>query len=671
MMKLKNKLLSILCSEKSQSIYNIQKIFLAFILIIGFESVQAQENQYSRPDWFFGVAGGANLNFYRGTTQQLTNDLTVLSPFNNGYGTGLFLAPSIEYHKPNTAWGFLFQSGFDSRRGTFNQVEANACNCPQDLKTNLSYITIEPSVRFAPFKGNFYLYGGPRLAFNIQNSFTYQLGINPNNPNQNPVDAVEGEFSETEKTILSMQIGMGYDIPLSTQKNKMQWVMSPFVAYQPYFNQDPRSIESWTIATLRAGVVLKFGRGKLISAVPVANKFTFVINSPDNTVAVANVRETFPLRNYVFFDLGSNEIPDRYVKLRRNQVKSFKENQLDTYKPKSLSGRSERSLSVYYNILNILGDRMQKNQSATINLVGSSETGAEDGRLMAESVKKYLVDVFQIDRSRISVEGLDKPKIPSLRPDGVLELDLLRAGERRVSIESTSPSLLMEFQSGPNTPFREVEIAPLTVAPESSYLTLNVKGADVAFTNWRVEVKGSDGKIQKFGPYTQDEVKIPGSSILGTKDQGDYKIKLIGTTPDGRQVTEEQSSRLTLWKPSTQAESMRFSVIYEFNSSDAIKIYEKYLTEVVTAKIPKNGNVVINGYTDSIGEEKNNTELSLARANDVKAILQKSLMKNGRNDVTFTVNGNGENPDLQPFGNALPEERFYNRTVVIDIKPSK
>ena len=670
-MKFKNKLSNRFCKAQSNFNFNIQKILVVVIFLIGFQSVVAQDVQYTRPSWYFGVAGGANMNFYRGTTQQLTSNLTVLTPFNNGYGTGLFLAPSLEYHKPNTAWGFLFQAGLDSRRGIFNQVKANPCNCPQDLKTNLSYITIEPSLRVAPFKGNFYLYGGPRLAFNIENSFTYQLGTNPDVPNQTLPSEVKGEFSDTKNTLITMQIGMGYDIPLSSQSNKMQWVLSPFVAYHPYFNQNPRTIESLTVATLRAGVTLKFGRGTLIDPNPVDNKFTFDINSPDNTVEFANVRETFPLRNYVFFDLGSNAIPNRYVQLKKNQVKDFKENQLDAYKPKNLSGRSDRSMTVYYNILNILGDRMQKNPTATITLVGSSETGAEDGRLMAESVKQYLVNMFEIDGARISIEGRDKPKIPSIRPDGILELDLLRAGERRVAIESSSPDLLMEFQSGPSAPLREVEIAPLTVAPESSYLTLNVKGAQIAFTNWRVEVKDKKGKVQKFGPYTQEEVKIPGSAVLGTKDQGDYNIMLIGTTPDGRVITEEEMSHLTLWKPSKKAESMRFSVIYEFNSSDAISIYDKYLTEVVAPKIPKNATVIINGYTDSIGEEANNVNLSLARANDVKAILQKSTSQKGRNDVTFVVNGNGENPTLQPFGNTLPEERSYNRTVVIDIKAAK
>jgi hypothetical protein len=36
-------------------------------------SVQAQETievKYSKPSWYFGVAGGANFNFYRGSTQQ-------------------------------------------------------------------------------------------------------------------------------------------------------------------------------------------------------------------------------------------------------------------------------------------------------------------------------------------------------------------------------------------------------------------------------------------------------------------------------------------------------------------------------------------------------------------------------------------------------------------------
>jgi hypothetical protein len=45
--------------------------------------------------------------------------------------------------------------------------------------------------------------------------------------------------------------------------------------------------------------------------------------------------EIFPLRNYVFFfNEGSSEIPNRYVSLTKNQVKDFKEDQLETFAKK-------------------------------------------------------------------------------------------------------------------------------------------------------------------------------------------------------------------------------------------------------------------------------------------------------------------------------------------------
>jgi hypothetical protein len=111
-------------------------------------------------------------------------------------------------------------------------------DCPADLSTDLSYITVEPSLRFAPFKSNFYLYGGPRLAF-LDKSFTYQLGINPAYPDQ--TTAVKVILIKSKK-IISMQIG--YDIPLSTDANKTQ-LYYLFVSFQPYFGQNPRSTETW------------------------------------------------------------------------------------------------------------------------------------------------------------------------------------------------------------------------------------------------------------------------------------------------------------------------------------------------------------------------------------------------------------------------------------------
>jgi hypothetical protein len=102
-----------------------------------------------------------------------------------------------------------------------------------------------------------------------------------------------------------------------------------------------------------------------------------------------------------------------------------------------------------------------KNPNATISLVGSSEQGPADGLAMSESIKTYLVDVFAINPSRISTKGQSKPNIPSEQPGGTLELALLREGDRRVSIESNSPSLLMEFQSGDGAQLKPVKLLHL------------------------------------------------------------------------------------------------------------------------------------------------------------------------------------------------------------------
>lgn len=654
----------------------------AFILAAGQSPLQAQEAPeatYTQPSWRFGVAGGANFNFFEGTTQELTNDFMVPTAFGDGQGIGLFAAPVIEFHRPGSMLGFMLQAGYDNRKGAWDQVRT-PCNCPADLETGLSYITVEPSIRLAPFKSNFYIYGGPRLAFNIDKSFNYQQGISPDYPNTPARPDESGDFSEMNKSVISMQIGAGYDIPLSAETIQNKVMLSPFVAFHPYFGQDPRSIESWNLTTVRAGIALKFGRGREIPVkeevyVPVIGvaepDVTFAVNAPKNVPVERRVRETFPVRNYVFFNEGSDEIPNRYVLLRKDQVKDFSEDQLEVFTPKELTGRSKRQMTVYYNVLNILGDRMVQYPNTSVTMTGSSREGVQDGKAMAESTKKYLTEVFEIAPARIQTEGRLKPVTPSEQPGGQLELALLREEDRRVSVSSGSPELLMEFRSGNDVPLKPVEINGVQEAPIDSYTTFNVSGADTAFSSWSVKMEDKQGKVQKFGPYTQESVSIPGKTILGTNPEGKYKITMVGQTESGKQIKKETTANLVLWTPPVTDEMMRFSVIYEFNNAEAIAMYDKYLTEVVTPKVPENGTVIIHGHTDIIGGEKINLKLSTERANDVKGIMEKALASVNRTDVTFEVHGFGEDENLATFNNKFPEERFYNRTVIIDIIPEK
>jgi outer membrane protein OmpA-like peptidoglycan-associated protein len=212
-----------------------------------------------------------------------------------------------------------------------------------------------------------------------------------------------------------------------------------------------------------------------------------------------------------------------------------------------------------------------------------------------------------------------------------------------------------------------LEVAALQEAPIESYVVFDVKGANEAFSVWSIQVMDESGKVQSFGPYTQESVSLSSKSILGDRPEGDYKITMTGQTKSGQAVSKETTAHIVLWAPAKIEDGVRYSIIFEFNESKAISIYEKYLSDVVAPKIPVNGTVIIQGHADIIGDDAYNLKLSQARANEVKSILENALAKSGRTDVKFQVNGYGEDTNHSPFNNKFPEERFYNRTVIIDI----
>jgi hypothetical protein len=58
---------------------------------------------------------------------------------------------------------------------------------------------------------------------------------------------------------------------------------------------------------------------------------------PSNVPAESRYNEIFPLRNYVYFNAGSTEIPNRYVQLTQGQSKEDQ----PVFAPKNLSDRSK------------------------------------------------------------------------------------------------------------------------------------------------------------------------------------------------------------------------------------------------------------------------------------------------------------------------------------------
>jgi outer membrane protein OmpA-like peptidoglycan-associated protein len=224
---------------------------------------------------------------------------------------------------------------------------------------------------------------------------------------------------------------------------------------------------------------------------------------------------------------------------------------------------------------------------------------------------------------------------------------------------------------GSTSPFlKPVQIIAVQQDPLDSHVIFTAGGANELFNFWSVNVTDEQGNAQHYGPYTTDQASVSGKTILGNKAQGNYKIVMVGETKSGHSVQKESTVSLTKTGDAKQ-EGLRYSILFDFDKSKSITAYENFLTEVVTPLISENSTVIIHGHTDIIGDEKYNRSLSHERAMGAQQTIEKALSNTGKKGVTFETYGFGEDSGMAPFENGLPEERFYNRTVIIDILPGK
>ncbi|HSO61223.1 MAG TPA: OmpA family protein [Desulfobacterales bacterium] len=378
---------------------------------------------------------------------------------------------------------------------------------------------------------------------------------------------------------------------------------------------------------------------------------------PDTvTVEEITIRDSSPLLNYVYFDTGRAEIPNRYV--RFNDAAEHR-----TFDEQALKGTLEK----YYQVLNIIGRRAAGRPQARLRITGcNSNWGEEKGktelsRRRAEAVRAYLQAVWGIEPARMVVDARDLPAVASAGniPEG-------RAENQRVEITSDDPAILDTVQSTFVEAVSDTDRFRITPQIETA----------LGLKEWRIEMAGDGKPLEALSGMGA----LASSYVLALKDLGLLNIgnyQTITAAVDvsdakGQTFRAEDSTRVRLIRREERlAQKEGYKVVeqyalilFDFDRAE-IKDRNRAVLDRIGGRMREvpTAAVTIVGHTDSIGKVDYNVALSKKRA---QAAYE--LILGGGIPARDGITHDGRGPADPLFDNDLPEGRAFNRTVTVRLE---
>jgi outer membrane protein OmpA-like peptidoglycan-associated protein len=693
-------------------------LYLVFICcVIGLYSQEnsnekkfADESYSPRPS--MGFFGGAGLNMHFSGFKEIPGfDNTNREGFDAGvgfgYNFGLFYSFPILDNLEVSIRGvyaskganlsvvqdYKVSSGLDKIVGV--KGEAIDGQFESFIETNIFTAGLEPILQYKA-SDQFRIGAGIRLAYMISGDFrqyeeivspSYGLLVDPETGQKGRrLERGSDDLTNVEeigKFDLGLVLQTSYDMPLNKDNTLF---LVPEVRYTlGLISLHPD--ETWTLNQLAGGIGLRYSPRELIPPPPppkpkkipppppppplpppppppveptldaVIAAFAVEKDGSETDVTTIVVEEFLrnrihPILSYVFFDEDSKDLPARYIRLTDDEKAKFSFKKfLDV-----------KTMDVYYQVLNIVGKRMQVYPNTNIKLLGCNSNQEKEknnrtlSKLRAETVRDYLISEWKIDADRISVESRNLPKIPSNpnAPDGIEE-------NRRVEIIPSNelifePMNIQDIERRSNPPhlrFKPKINTPMGV--QSWQLVTSQKGRSIKV--WRG--KGNIPEVIDWNLITEDDMEF-----MPKLDQPlEYKLIVVDndnkTWESGVQImdVEQITIETKLFEELNDMEIDEFSIIgFGYNKSN-LSTQNKQIADLAKKRVRSDSEIDINGHSDRMGNDDYNLRLSQRRAEAVAAYLK--LKKN-------LAKGFGETEFF--YDNNLPEGRFYSRTVRIHLE---
>lgn len=459
-------------------------------------------------------------------------------------------------------------------------------------------------------------------------------------------------------------LGLGYTFKLSNR-----FYLQPEASYRVALSDVSSATADapWTVSQARIGINLFFDiSSSKKDPLPDIAKPAFRIGvdritafEPDgrevsvDEVVLEDVRytELFPLVPYLFFPENS-ATPDsrQQILVNREERGRF-----------SIQGLSLDALEINKHTLNIIGQRMEQYQNATLTI-----TGANDGKsevrsktlstTRADFAKSYLTSNYSIDPTRITTVNRNLPEKPSSNqdPEGTSE-------NRRVEFRSSVPDV-----TGPIVLTADNQ---RIARPDAVRFHTKVEGRDDV-ENWTLTLSQAGKQLRKLDGIGKPEAiswTIRPNDLSNQQIPIDYELIMMSN--DGESASTSGSVPVEyLSSTRKRTENLpdktidRYSLIlFDFDKAEITPENRRILEQLVLPNIASNSRVSIMGHTDRIGTEDHNKKLSIQRAESIRSFLSSRA-----GDASYTTTGLGETLEL--FNNSLDAGRHLSRTVRITVE---
>lgn len=665
----------------------MNKVLSILLLLASAAVLHAQETPLPAPymekvDFRLGIYGGYGMNFHE-TNATIFNGGGVCGAFGPGDGRGMIggvlgefplleqwldLTANISYAQRDGEFAEAFTSGLPILDPNTNQYVL--LERRHAYTSKLPYLLIEMGVRMQPFESvPVYLRTSGAIGFSPQNPAYLQTEeiLSPSGvvypETRQTIRPVASGPIESPQPWIGLSGALGFSVPLSLRLSA-----SPEVSYYFALN-DVTPYYHWRLHTAQAGIAVKYNFGTVIEPPPPPEPEPPPIAQPEPEptypqVAVGMVTpqkvemvetivtETFPILPYIFFDSASAALPARYTRLAQVEREQFNEDNLP-----------HRSLGSYYTMLNVIGLRMTETPDAKLVLKGTTDgrevtaAGAVNtlSRGRAQVVRDYLVNVWGIDSTRITVRTSPTPTFPS-------NMQYAEGAEenRRVEIIASNDNILQ--------PIVHERFNEYTFQPRAIPLAMNAY-SPTGIRNWRLSVMaGSQSVWEQIGtgaPPKQmsmdinDDLADRIGDLIARHDS--LVCEFVAT--DGGGGTSTMRAMIPASKALHPYEVSRLSlIVFDFDKSDIGTQNKRMVSSFIAHTLLASSKSRIIGSTDRLGELDHNKQLSEARAFSVR-----DLILGLRPDAIITE-ATGVGPSRLLYDNDLPEGRYYCRTVSVEVQ---